>query len=360
MRQLGPDDTAAWSALQQADPVLASPFFRPEFAASVALVRDDVHVGVIERAGERIGFFPFQSGAFSVGRPVGGPLSDCQGFIMRAGLEWDPRRIVRECGLAEWRFDHLLAAQKPFARYHRVASQSPIIDLSQGYEKYAGERRLAGSEQIRKAAGLLRKLEREVGPVRFEVHSPEIRILRQLMDWKSGQYRLSGKVDIFGIGWVAQVIGKMYAAQGANFAGMLSVLTAGDLPIAAHMGLRSKTVWHYWFPAYDPGYAKYSPGIILLLKMAEHANGLGISTIDMGNGRALYKQRLMNGAIPLAEGTVAVSPARAALQGVRKHTETWVRHSAMFEPVRKVNAMLGGLAERVPLIQRMKSYLRFK
>ena len=360
MRQLEPADIAAWSALQQADPVLASPFFRPEFAASVAHVRDNVQVGVIERAGERIGFFPFQSGTFAVGRPVGGPLSDYQGFIMRQGLEWDARRIVRDCGLVEWRFDHLLAAQTPFSRYHRVATQSPVIDLSQGYEKYAEERRLAGSEQIRKAAGLLRKLEREVGPVRFEVHSPEIRVLRKLMRWKSRQYRLSGKLDIFSIEWVTRVVEKMYATHGENFAGLFSVLTVGDLPIAAHMGLRSKTVWHYWFPAYDPGYAKYSPGIILLLKMAEHANGLGISTIDMGNGRALYKQRLMNGAIPLAEGTVAVSPTRAALEGVRKHTETWVRHSAMFEPVRKANAMLGGLAERVPLIQRMKSYLRFK
>ena len=96
MRELDSADAAAWSALQKADPQVASPFFRPEFAAAVALVRDDVYVAAIERAGETIGFFPFQTSAFSVGRPVGGPLSDCQGFVMRAGVDWDAGRIVRD------------------------------------------------------------------------------------------------------------------------------------------------------------------------------------------------------------------------------------------------------------------------
>jgi CelD/BcsL family acetyltransferase involved in cellulose biosynthesis len=48
--------------------------------------------------------------------------------------------------------------------------------------------------------------------------------------------------------------------------------------------MRSKTLWHYWFTAYDPAFAKYSPGTILLLQMAERASELGISAIDMGRG----------------------------------------------------------------------------
>ena len=360
MRQLAPADLAAWSALQKADPQVASPFFRPEFAALVAQVREDVCVGVIERAGETIGFFPFQMSAFSVGQPVGGPLSDCQGFVMRAGVDWDASRIVRDCGLAEWRFDHTLAAQKPFHPYHHVETQSPIIDLSRGYESYVEDRRRDGSEQIKKAYALLRKLEREVGPVRFEVHSPDVRFLRKLMRWKSRQYRLSGKLDIFSIPWVAGVVERIHAEHQEDFAGLFSLLTVGDLPIAGHMGMRSKTVWHYWFPAYDPGYAKYSPGIILLLKMAEHANAMGISTIDMGIGRALYKQRLMNAVIPLAEGAVPGSVSRTVMSAAKSRTETWLRHSPLFTPVRKANAMIGRLVEEIPFIQRMKSYARFR
>jgi CelD/BcsL family acetyltransferase involved in cellulose biosynthesis len=360
MRQLEATDAAAWSALQKADPQVASPFFRPEFAAAVASVREDVYVAVIERAGETIGFFPFQTSAFSTGHPVGGPLSDCQGFVMRAGVDWDASRIVRECGMSEWRFDHTLANQKQIQQYHRVETQSPIIDLSRGYESYVEGRRRDGSEQIKKASALLRKLEREVGPVRFEMHSPDVRMLRRLMRWKSRQYRLSGKLDIFGVPWVTKVVEKIHAEKHEDFAGLFSQLTVGDLPIAGHMGMRSKTVWHYWIPAYDPGYARYSPGIILLLKMAEHANRMGISTIDMGIGRALYKQRLMNGVIPLAEGAVPGSVSRTVMAAVQSRTEAWLRHSPLFTPVRKANVMIGGLVERIPFVQRMKSYARFR
>jgi CelD/BcsL family acetyltransferase involved in cellulose biosynthesis len=360
MRELPATDFARWAGLQEADPDIASPFFRPEFAAAVASVRDDVYVAAIQRGGETIGYFPFQNGAFSTGRPVGGPLSDCQGFIMRAGLKWDASRIVRDCGLSEWQFDHLLANQKPFEPFHRIPTQSPIIDLSRGYAHYVEERREAGSEQIKKAVALLRKLEREVGPVRFEVHSPDVRFLRKLMRWKSRQYRLSAKLDIFGIPWVVEVIEKIHAEHHENFAGLFSLLTVGDLPIAGHLGMRSRNVWHYWFPAYDSGYARYSPGIILLLKMAEHAEQLGISCIDMGNGRALYKQRLMNGAIPLAEGTVPGSVPRTLLSGAKNRAEAWLRHSAVFTPVRRANAMLATLSERVPLVQRVKSFIRFQ
>ena len=30
----------------------------------------------------------------------------------------------------------------------------------------------------------------------------------------------------------------------------------GERLVAAHLGMRSRTVWHYWFPAYDPAFAK--------------------------------------------------------------------------------------------------------
>lgn len=360
MRELRPDDFNAWAALQAADPSVASPFFCPEYAAAVARVREDVQVVIVERGGERVGFFPFQKAAFSVGHPVGGALSDSHGFIMRRGLDWDPRRIVRACGLAEWRFDHLPVTQAPCALHLRRVVQSPIMDLSSGYERYAAERRAAGSEQIPKTSGLLRKLEREHGPARFEFHAPDVRCLQTLMKWKSSQYRASGKLDIFGIPWVAKVVETMHATRGPNFAGVLSVLRLGEQPIAAHLGLRSKTVWHYWFPAYDRAYAHYSPGLILLVKMAEHANSEGLATIDLGLGRALYKQRLMSGSIALAEGSVIASPVRAAVADLRARSENWLRRSPLFESAKRVRRVLSDLGGRLPILRRVKSIRRFR
>ena len=81
---------------------------------------------------------------------------------------------------------------------------------------------------------------------------------------------------------------------------MLSLLYAGDQLIAGHFGMRSPTTWHYWFPSYDNAFAKYSPGVMLLLKMAEVAPAMGIRIIDMGCGLHSYKERLMNGFVPTA------------------------------------------------------------
>jgi CelD/BcsL family acetyltransferase involved in cellulose biosynthesis len=65
------------------------------------------------------------------------------------------------------------------------------------------------------------------------------------MRWKSKQYQESGGADPFSFSWVVKIVEKIHSMQGGSFAGVLSVLYAADKPIAAHLGMRSKTVWHY-------------------------------------------------------------------------------------------------------------------
>jgi CelD/BcsL family acetyltransferase involved in cellulose biosynthesis len=114
---------------------------------------------------------------------------------------------------------------------------------------------------------------------------------------------------------------------------MLSLLYAGERLVAGHFGMRGQSVWHYWFPAYDPKMAKYSPGLILLLKMAEHAPSLGVRTIDLGKGMSLYKQRLMNASVPLASGRVE-SPWRSIRRQMRRNLRSLVANSPLGKPVR--------------------------
>jgi CelD/BcsL family acetyltransferase involved in cellulose biosynthesis len=326
---LGPAETDAWARIQEGDPVLASPFFRPEFTAAVAAVRDDVRVGVLEEGGGTVGFLPFQltRRATRLGDPVGGGRSNAHGVIAAPDAEWSAREVVRGCGLRVWRFHHLVTAQTPFAPFHEQVVDSPFMDLSGGFEAYSAERRAAGSTALVQAARKARKLDREVGPLRFEPVA-EIGPLRDLMRWKSEQYRRTGQEDRFARRWNVELLERIHATRGPSFEGMLSALWAGDRLAGVHMGMRSRHVWHYWFPTYNPELRAYSPGLVLLATMAEAAPGLGLRTIDLGPGEAVYKQRFASGVARLAQGAVAPATVRQARRAAHR-AEDMVRRSPL-------------------------------
>ncbi len=332
-----------WLRLQQSNPALASPYFSPEFTRIVAAARDDVAVAVVEDGGKVAAIFPFERRRWNLAGPVGSFISDYHGVISLPDFVFDPRDLLRECGLVAWDFDHIPAAQAAFVPFHREQHRSPIINLPAGYEAYVKERREAGTEQIKKNGNLMRRLEREVGPLRFVAHSPDKAILKTLMAWKTEQFRRTRWRDIFSIPWVRQTMEGIHVAQTPEFAGMFSLLYAGDKLLAAHFGMRSATVWHYWFPAYDPAFSKYSPGVMLLLKMAESASTLGMNVIDLGCGEHSYKWRLMNGFVSTAKGSVELpgltTAARRVVVPVKKilfHVRCWVSKTPIGAVARRI------------------------
>jgi CelD/BcsL family acetyltransferase involved in cellulose biosynthesis len=314
-----------WRSLQRSNPDLQSPCFSPEFTQAVAVTRNDVEVGIIEECGEVVAIFPFQRKAGGRGIPVGGIVSDYQGLICRPNFLCDPREMLKACGLISWDFDRLLATQQPFRPFHKLCEPSALIDLSQGYDAYVAERRAAGSEQIKKCMNLMRRLQLEVGPIQFVAHSSDRSALSKVLAWKSQQYRQTGWRDLFALKWGRSLVEQIHATQSENFAGMLSLLYAGNKLVAGHIGMRSRSVWHYWFPAYDPQFAKYSPGLLLLLRMAEHAPEIDLRTIDLGTGLTLYKRRLMNASVSVAEGSVERPSWLSFLRRAGRKTKRLVR-----------------------------------
>ncbi len=319
------DILAAWTRLQRSNPSLASPYFSPAYTQTVAAARDDVEVAVMGNAGRVEAIFPFERRAKNMAGPVGSFISDYHGLISEPNFSFAPKQLLRSCNLVAWNFNYLPVNQISFSQYFLEQYRSPIIDLSSGYEAYVKERREAGTEQIKKNGNLFRRLEREVGPVRFVAHSPEPAQLSQLIAWKTDQFRHNGWQDIFSLPWVRNTVEAIHAIQTPEFAGMLSLLYAGDKLVAAHFGMRSATVWHYWFPSYAPAFSKYSPGVMLLLKMAEDSAALGISTIDLGCGEHSYKERLMNGFVTTAKGSVE-RPALITLPRIlRRNSLNFIR-----------------------------------
>ncbi|MGO4524737.1 GNAT family N-acetyltransferase [Microvirga sp. 2MCAF35] len=296
--ELPADLVTRWGQHQESSPLLFSPFFRPEFTQAVAKVRRDVFVGVIDGGSA---FLPFQRNFLGSGQPVGGPVSDYHGFIAAPEFRCDMVAVMRGCGLRTWGFNHVLAQQTMFAPWRVIDTDSPIVDLDQ--HEAPGSTALYADHRRKR-----RRLEREVGPIEVELQSTDPSMLHFCLEWKSAHYRRIGAPDLFSRPWARALIDVVASHRSPEFSGMLSVLRAGGQPIAAHFGLRSGNVWHYWFPTYNPQFQRYSPGILLLLDMMAGAKELGMSRIDFGRGDNDYKLRIANQRVPLIEGTVVTNP----------------------------------------------------
>lgn len=177
---------------------------------------------------------------------------------------------------------------------------------------------------------------REVGPLRFGLHDASNDSFQRLLDWKSEQHRRTHVVNAFQRRWLVALLDRVRRTQTESFAGLLSTLYAGDHLVAVHLGIRSMTVLHSWYPAYDVAFAKHSPGITLLLKMAEELAAAGVHRIDLAAGEHTYKTRFMSDAIPVARGVADRSRIKAY---VRRNTETLrehIRTTPLAAPIRKL------------------------
>ena len=338
--ELGPDEVALWHSMQRQTRSLANPFLCPEFSVAVDKFRSGARVAVLSDGPAVVGFFPFEHRKFGVGVPIGAGLNDCEGLIHTPALEWDPRELLRACKLTVWQFENLVEGQRPFAPYAAAVAPSPVIDLTDGFTVYKKELQVKSPRFCGDLARKARKLEREVGELRFVVDSRDMVGLRLLMRWKSEQYGRSGRVDNFGRPWIVGLIDYLFSTHSDQFGGLLSVLYAGETPVAGHFGLRSRHALAHWFPAYDTHFGRQSPGLIQHLRMAEETAALGVHLIDMGKGPGRYKQTLKSHDLLVAQG-MAVRGSLVSMHRLRGGLSRWARqqikqHPPLFRAADKV------------------------
>jgi CelD/BcsL family acetyltransferase involved in cellulose biosynthesis len=326
--ELGEAELRRWRGLQASTPALANPFMSPEFTLAVGRFRAGARVAVLSDESGVAGFFPYERHVMGIGRPIGAGLTDCQGLIAPPGLDLDVRALLRACRLSVWEFDHLLAEQAAFAPHHTETRVEPVMDLTEGFAAYEEGARQRSPKTIKTVRYKERKLGREAGEVTYTFSETDPGELRRLMDWKSAQYRRTGRTDRFAEPWIVALVEHLHQTG----VGVLSVLRAGGRPISIHLGLRTGTVMAGWFPAYDMEFAKYSPGMVGHLRMAEAAAEAGVTQIAMGRGGREYKDWLKNGEFPIAEGRVARTSAAAGLHWVKDAPVRRARSAVLAHP----------------------------
>jgi CelD/BcsL family acetyltransferase involved in cellulose biosynthesis len=129
---------------------------------------------------------------------------------------------------------------------------------------------------------------------------------------------------------------RLLHTRGEGFGGILSTVHAGPNLIAAHFGIRSDSVLHWWFPVYEPEHAKLAPGWMLLRELVIAAPALGIERIDLGRGDDEYKRRAKTGETVVCQGIVTRSAGRLALRKLADDAVARAKSSPLAPGLRRV------------------------
>jgi hypothetical protein len=199
------------------------------------------------------------------------PLDDARGAVDRE-ISWLPRTVVRTTPIAQ------RTSPEPQG-FH----PSPYVDwsLEPSWVSLEGRRAPRSSDSGRKR----RRLEKELGPLRFELDDPSPQVFEACVAWKSAQYVATGLRDMFADPRNVALFRRL-RERGVL---LVSSLRAGDTLLAAHFGSShaGRTTW--WVPAYDPAWSKFSPGRLLLEDLLKASSARGDREFDFLIGDEDYK-----------------------------------------------------------------------
>lgn len=336
MNELGSAHIDRWLELRASNPALDSPYFHPAFTAAVASTRPGVRVIVGETAdGSVASFLPVQFDKRTC-HPAGWPAADFQGPICAPDVDFGIEAALRAAGALRYEFDHMREEVSRLERWIVARQQSPYMDVSGGLDGYLSRASRSGKDKVSEARRLHNKLEREHGTVRFVAHSDDAALLDSLITMKRRQYAETGARDYFAADHHLELVRRLLSLREVEFGGMLSAVYAGPDLLAAHFGLRAGRVLHWWFPAYDPAFARFSPGWVLLRAVIQAAPEMGVERIDLGRGIDDYKRRAMTGYELVSQGAMTRGRLRRRTASARRRFAQAARSSPAAPALRSV------------------------
>ena len=162
-----------------------------------------------------------------------------------------------------------------------------------------------------------------MGRLRFVLDTRDVTDLHTLMAWKSDQYQRTGRIDRFSQPWIVQLLEDLLETRNEHFSGLLSMLYAGDVPVAAHFGVRFGPTLSYWFPAYSTRFNVYSPGLLNTMRLIEGVAAQGTGLIDLGRGHNRYKEKLKSYDFTVSEEIVTRRSPLGAVHWARSTPTAW-------------------------------------
>jgi CelD/BcsL family acetyltransferase involved in cellulose biosynthesis len=288
-----------WESILDEAPLLRSPFLAPGWTRLVGQCRNDVFVGVLRHGNTVVALLPYEQPLPGLVRPVGCVFNDQQAVIAAPDVSWSLQDWIVGLGAYSWDMAGQVAFQFQFAPLVTKLNASYAVDLSRSAADYDAWLADWRPSQLREIKRKIKRLEKAIGPIRFIVHVEDHALLDHALALKGGQWEESGWHGRFFTVWEYRMMHGLLTWSERSFAGLFSVLWAGDRPIAFHFGMRGRAVWQGWTIVHDPSYASFSPGILIHYFMFRAGPSLGLDEFDMGMGEFPHKRRLHTHRIPL-------------------------------------------------------------
>ncbi len=314
---LTPELKATWESHLEATALWDTPCLRPELFQAVANAFPACALLLLEDEGDT-GFLPLlRPGRSAFARSI--PMCDYDAIIGPPGRLWDLPAALRSAGLHAWDFDNLLASRPP-GEAGAASYASPLARVSDGMRGYLAGREADGI-RFRNLMAKQKRAERDLGPLRLVDAGNDPRVLDSLLAWKEGRFP-DLQADR-----VREVLARLQGGDPDRFQGRLAALCAGDTLLAAHFGIASRGMLHYWFPAFNPDHARYSPGQLLVYHLLEGLQASGCHTLDFGPGGEAYKHIYANAQRVCLRGSLEVPGFPVRLRHWRRTLEGALRAS---------------------------------
>lgn len=315
---------------------MASPFFSTGFMDAVHASRGDVEVAVLRGDDDVIGYWPMHR-INGVAKPVGRFINDAHNLIAAPGIQVDWRELLDACQVRAFDF-HALVGDSTHLDQSMIYShqESFAADIHRGGPCFV--RSLEASHRtMRKQNQKTRKLQREHGPLRFEIDCRDRSVLETAMAWKRDQYRRTHILDLFLPRWTRSMVQQLHRSEDHRACrGLVSALWAGEHLVAAHIGMIEGKILHYWFPTYNESFSIYSPGTALFKMIASHGSDFGIEKIDMGYGAQPYKRKQTDVITTVATGCVTYCSRVRIARRLERVAMGWKENIPMREAVKRL------------------------
>ena len=297
--QLTVADRVLWRAMVDANPDLASPYFRWEFTEIAARVSPNAAVAILSKRGRTIGYFPHQRRGSAI-QPLGAPMNDYHGVIAMPGEAPSLATVAALLNAPRLNVSAWVGPSGAGELRETLMTVTP----EEGFDAWYAERRQTWGKYFKDKERARRSLEAELGPIRVERGLTDPALLDQLIQLKRDQYARTGRHDIFACGWTRDLLHALMASKHEDFGASMAALWAGDRLTAIEYSLHAGDRYHFWFPAYQPELARCSPGILLTMDTMRLGCDAGFRVFDFGFGGEGYKKYFCNATQTVREAVI--------------------------------------------------------